>query len=130
MKKRRNGSLSKEKTTSFSSLLDEQKQTSMKDAAGMEIATVQNLQYDLKTIEVATNCFSPKNTIGKGGFGLVYKRARFKQSINRINQESSRSQKGSKHKSTKGIPSQSIHKGLKGFLNQGSTKGIVEHKGF
>ncbi|PWA79329.1 gnk2-like domain-containing protein [Artemisia annua] len=73
MKKRRNGSLSKEKTTSFSSLLDEQKQTSMKDAAGMEIATVQNLQYDLKTIEVATNCFSPKNTIGKGGFGLVYK---------------------------------------------------------
>ncbi|GKA53317.1 Gnk2-like domain-containing protein [Tanacetum coccineum] len=76
IKKRRNDGMSKEKTTSFSCLLDEQKQTSMKDAeclAGMEIATVQNLQYDLKTIEVTTNSFSPKNTIGKGGFGLVYK---------------------------------------------------------
>ncbi|KVH88330.1 Concanavalin A-like lectin/glucanase, subgroup [Cynara cardunculus var. scolymus] len=34
---------------------------------------LQSLQYDLLTIEVATNYFSPKNKIGRGGFGLVYK---------------------------------------------------------
>ncbi|KAI3680578.1 hypothetical protein L6452_35351 [Arctium lappa] len=59
--------------TSFSSLLAEQKSTSRNDSVEMEIVTIQSLQYDLRTIEVATNYFSLKNKIGKGGFGFVYK---------------------------------------------------------
>lgn len=30
-------------------------------------------QFDLKTIEDATNGFSPLNKLGEGGFGIVYK---------------------------------------------------------
>jgi hypothetical protein len=41
--------------------------------AGMEIPTVESLQFDLGTIEAATNKFSDDNKIGKGGFGTVYK---------------------------------------------------------
>ncbi|KAL7212072.1 hypothetical protein ACSBR2_014856 [Camellia fascicularis] len=43
------------------------------DNIGNEIATVQSLQYDLITIQAATNNFSEENKIGKGGFGDVYK---------------------------------------------------------
>ena len=40
---------------------------------GIEITTIESLQYDLVTIETATNKFSDDNKIGKGGFGTVYK---------------------------------------------------------
>ncbi|CAK9180295.1 unnamed protein product [Ilex paraguariensis] len=40
---------------------------------GDEITILQSLQFDLSTIEVATNNFSSDNKIGEGGFGLVYK---------------------------------------------------------
>ncbi|GMP72862.1 hypothetical protein CsSME_00030756 [Camellia sinensis var. sinensis] len=43
------------------------------DTTGNEISTVQSLQYDLITIQAATNNFSEENKIGKGGFGDVYK---------------------------------------------------------
>ncbi|KAJ6978808.1 cysteine-rich receptor-like protein kinase 10 [Populus alba x Populus x berolinensis] len=39
---------------------------------GDEITSVQSLQFDLGTIEAATNNFSDINKIGKGGFGDVY----------------------------------------------------------
>ena len=41
-------------------------------AVGDEITSVQSLQFDLGTIEAATNNFSDINKIGKGGFGDVY----------------------------------------------------------
>ncbi|KAK1422621.1 hypothetical protein QVD17_17907 [Tagetes erecta] len=72
-KKQRKDRVSKKEPTSFSSLLAKQKQTSNTDTVGMETISVQSLQYGLKTIEVATNYFSEKNKIGRGGFGLVYK---------------------------------------------------------
>ncbi|KAI3716908.1 hypothetical protein L1987_68133 [Smallanthus sonchifolius] len=72
-KTQRKDGVSKKETTSFSSLLAKQKQTSTNDTVGIETASVHSLQYDLKTIEVATNYFSQKNKIGRGGFGLVYK---------------------------------------------------------
>lgn len=40
---------------------------------GDEIITIQSLQFDLGTIEFATNNFSDDNKIGQGGFGMVYK---------------------------------------------------------
>ena len=40
---------------------------------GDEISTVESLQFDLATIEAATNNFSPDNKIGAGGFGDVFK---------------------------------------------------------
>jgi len=40
---------------------------------GRESVTLEGLQFDLATIEAATNNFSDKNKIGKGGFGEVYK---------------------------------------------------------
>ncbi|XP_059642319.1 cysteine-rich receptor-like protein kinase 25 isoform X2 [Cornus florida] len=40
---------------------------------GNEITTVNSLQFDLGTIEAATNNFSIDNKIGQGGFGQVYK---------------------------------------------------------
>ncbi|KAL1214819.1 Cysteine-rich receptor-like protein kinase 34 [Cardamine amara subsp. amara] len=40
---------------------------------GEEIATINSLQFDFKTIEVATNKFSDSNMIGRGGFGEVYR---------------------------------------------------------
>ncbi|KAL4563106.1 hypothetical protein LXL04_027139 [Taraxacum kok-saghyz] len=72
-KRKRKDEMSKNETSSFSSLLVGHRQASVNDAGGMDIVTVQSLQFDLGTIEVATNYFSPKNKIGKGGFGLVYK---------------------------------------------------------
>ncbi|KAM7493135.1 hypothetical protein LguiB_027744 [Lonicera macranthoides] len=39
----------------------------------IEITDVQSLQFDLGTIQVATNNFSNENKIGQGGFGVVYK---------------------------------------------------------
>ncbi|KAJ0018038.1 hypothetical protein Pint_10857 [Pistacia integerrima] len=42
-------------------------------AAGNDITTVESLQFDLGTIEVATNNFSNDNKLGEGGFGDVYK---------------------------------------------------------
>ncbi|KAL7244032.1 hypothetical protein ACSBR1_016288 [Camellia fascicularis] len=43
------------------------------DSVGTEITTVQSLQYDLGTVQAATNNFSDQNKIGLGGFGHVYK---------------------------------------------------------
>ncbi|KAI8001290.1 Cysteine-rich receptor-like protein kinase 21 [Camellia lanceoleosa] len=43
------------------------------DNVGNEITTEQSLQYDLGTIQSATNNFSDQNKIGQGGFGHVYK---------------------------------------------------------
>ncbi|KAL5142591.1 Cysteine-rich receptor-like protein kinase 8 [Glycine soja] len=40
---------------------------------GLEMATLESLQFDLATIIAATNRFSDQNKIGKGGFGEVYK---------------------------------------------------------
>ncbi|GMH19479.1 hypothetical protein Nepgr_021320 [Nepenthes gracilis] len=41
----------------------------------VEIASLvtESLEYDLSTLQIATNNFSDKNKIGKGGFGVVYK---------------------------------------------------------
>ena len=41
--------------------------------AGIEITAIESLQFDLVTIETATDKFSDDNKIGKGGFGIVYK---------------------------------------------------------
>ncbi|KAK6917371.1 Serine-threonine/tyrosine-protein kinase, catalytic domain [Dillenia turbinata] len=38
-----------------------------------EIITEKSLQYDLRTVEAATNNFSENNKVGVGGFGTVYK---------------------------------------------------------
>ncbi|XP_057499027.1 cysteine-rich receptor-like protein kinase 10 isoform X3 [Actinidia eriantha] len=43
------------------------------DTVGDDITTVQSLQYDLATLQAATNNFSEENKIGEGGFGPVYK---------------------------------------------------------
>ncbi|KAL9258666.1 Cysteine-rich receptor-like protein [Drosera capensis] len=39
----------------------------------IELLTVESLQYNLVTLQNATNYFSDKNKIGRGGFGIVYK---------------------------------------------------------
>ncbi|KAJ4703237.1 Cysteine rich receptor like kinase [Melia azedarach] len=41
--------------------------------ADNEITTLESLQFDLGTIELATNRFSTDNKLGEGGFGEVYK---------------------------------------------------------
>ncbi|KAJ4703233.1 Cysteine rich receptor like kinase [Melia azedarach] len=41
--------------------------------ADNDITTLESLQFDLGTIEVATNRFSIDNKLGEGGFGEVYK---------------------------------------------------------
>ncbi|KAK6917366.1 Gnk2-homologous domain [Dillenia turbinata] len=51
----------------------EQKAVVQDKSAVDEITNVQSLQYDLRTIETATNNFSIENKIGEGGFGDVYK---------------------------------------------------------
>lgn len=43
------------------------------DVVGLEVNTVESLQFDLATIEGATDKFSEYCRIGKGGFGQVYK---------------------------------------------------------
>ncbi|XAR65593.1 Non-specific serine/threonine protein kinase [Bertholletia excelsa] len=43
------------------------------DSVGKDITDEQSLQYDLGTIQFATNNFSVENRIGEGGFGPVYK---------------------------------------------------------
>ncbi|XP_011007635.1 PREDICTED: cysteine-rich receptor-like protein kinase 10 [Populus euphratica] len=40
---------------------------------GNEITTEESLQFDLSTVEAATNNFSADNKLGEGGFGEVYK---------------------------------------------------------
>ncbi|KAF5763497.1 putative protein kinase RLK-Pelle-DLSV family [Helianthus annuus] len=70
---RRKDGVSKKETASFSTLLAKRIRSSANDTVGMETVSRQSLQYDFKTIEVATNYFSQKNKIGRGGFGLVYK---------------------------------------------------------
>ncbi|KAL2605338.1 hypothetical protein AAZV13_09G118800 [Glycine max] len=45
----------------------------LEDNFGLEMATLESLQFDLATIIAATNRFSDQNKIGKGGFGEVYK---------------------------------------------------------
>ncbi|KAI7999677.1 Cysteine-rich receptor-like protein kinase 25 [Camellia lanceoleosa] len=43
------------------------------DTIGNDITTAESLQYNLGTVQAATNNFSTENKIGEGGFGLVYK---------------------------------------------------------
>ncbi|XAR65589.1 Non-specific serine/threonine protein kinase [Bertholletia excelsa] len=43
------------------------------DNVGNDITDEQSVQYDLGTVQLATNNFSNKNRIGEGGFGPVYK---------------------------------------------------------
>ncbi|KFK30804.1 hypothetical protein AALP_AA6G028100 [Arabis alpina] len=40
---------------------------------GDDITTADSLQFDLKTVEAATDEFSKSNKVGQGGFGEVYK---------------------------------------------------------
>ena len=42
-------------------------------AVESSITSVDSLQFDLATIQAATNNFSDHNKIGAGGFGDVYK---------------------------------------------------------
>ena len=42
-------------------------------AVGDEMTTEESLQFDLSTIEAATNNFSADNKLGEGGFGEVYR---------------------------------------------------------
>ena len=42
-------------------------------ADGNEIKNVESLQFDLSSIEDATNHFTADNKLGEGGFGEVYK---------------------------------------------------------
>ncbi|XP_022720578.1 cysteine-rich receptor-like protein kinase 10 isoform X2 [Durio zibethinus] len=37
------------------------------------VLTIESLQYDFRTMQVATNYFSDRNKLGQGGFGEVYK---------------------------------------------------------
>ncbi|KMT04002.1 hypothetical protein BVRB_8g187070 [Beta vulgaris subsp. vulgaris] len=41
--------------------------------SGEDFATLDSLQYDLATLQLATNSFSEENKIAEGGFGGVYK---------------------------------------------------------
>ncbi|XP_027925796.1 cysteine-rich receptor-like protein kinase 7 isoform X2 [Vigna unguiculata] len=47
--------------------------TILQENFGQESSTIESLQFNLPTIETATNNFSYENKIGKGGFGEVYK---------------------------------------------------------
>ncbi|OMO64901.1 hypothetical protein COLO4_31714 [Corchorus olitorius] len=38
-----------------------------------DISTIESLQYDFSSLQVATNNFSDENKLGEGGFGEVYK---------------------------------------------------------
>ncbi|XP_017413198.2 uncharacterized protein LOC108324779 [Vigna angularis] len=71
----------------------------LKENFGQESVTLEGLQFDLVTIQAATNNFSNENKIGKGGFGEVYK----------------------------GILSSGLHIAVK-RLSQSSTQGSVEFK--
>jgi len=42
-------------------------------ATGEDFTNVESLQYDLATLQSATNNFSDDNKLGEGGFGGVYK---------------------------------------------------------
>ncbi|KAJ4703208.1 Cysteine rich receptor like kinase [Melia azedarach] len=45
----------------------------LEENADNDITTIESLQFDFGTIEVATNRFSTENKLGEGGFGEVYK---------------------------------------------------------
>ncbi|KAK7269969.1 hypothetical protein RIF29_22795 [Crotalaria pallida] len=47
--------------------------TFIQDPIPEDLADVESLQFDLATIQAATNNFSNENKIGQGGFGVVYK---------------------------------------------------------
>ncbi|XP_047154512.1 cysteine-rich receptor-like protein kinase 10 [Vigna umbellata] len=47
--------------------------TLLRENFGEESSTLESLQFDLATVEVATKKFSHENRIGEGGFGDVYK---------------------------------------------------------
>ncbi|KAF3591189.1 hypothetical protein DY000_02026673 [Brassica cretica] len=56
-----------------SSASDQAKKADTGKSLQTGITTVRSLQFDFKTIEVATNNFSERNKIGRGGFGDVFK---------------------------------------------------------
>ncbi|XP_042752393.1 cysteine-rich receptor-like protein kinase 10 isoform X2 [Lactuca sativa] len=61
----------KESGTAFSSLVMNENQNNSANLA--QAGSVGSLQFDLFTIEAATNSFFDGNKIGQGGFGPVYK---------------------------------------------------------
>lgn len=46
---------------------------SLDDIEDEDFTTVESLQFDLATLQSATNNFSMENKLGEGGFGSVYK---------------------------------------------------------
>ncbi|KAG2239968.1 hypothetical protein Bca52824_091199 [Brassica carinata] len=48
-------------------------QAVMRQGSSIEISDTNQLQFDFKTLEAATDQFSEKNVIGRGGFGEVFK---------------------------------------------------------
>ncbi|KAJ1376488.1 Serine-threonine/tyrosine-protein kinase, catalytic domain [Sesbania bispinosa] len=47
--------------------------TYIRDSIREDLTDVESLQFDLATVQAATNSFSDENKIGQGGFGVVYK---------------------------------------------------------
>lgn len=47
--------------------------TFVQDSIADDLTDVESLQFDLATVEAATDGFSDENKIGQGGFGVVYK---------------------------------------------------------
>ncbi|KAI3710406.1 hypothetical protein L2E82_40186 [Cichorium intybus] len=77
-RRKKNATIKQETGTAFSSLLMSENQNHSANLAQagsveLEMSTVGSLQFDLATIEAATNSFSNGNKIGQGGFGPVYK---------------------------------------------------------
>ncbi|KAL5579021.1 hypothetical protein UlMin_011463 [Ulmus minor] len=57
----------------FLSRRAKEKHNAVDKNARNDISTIESLQFDLATIEAATNKFSVDNKLGEGGFGEVYK---------------------------------------------------------
>ncbi|XP_061376552.1 cysteine-rich receptor-like protein kinase 10 isoform X8 [Gastrolobium bilobum] len=55
------------------SAVSTQPELSSPSSVGDDLIDVESLQFDLATVEAATNSFADENKIGQGGFGVVYK---------------------------------------------------------